>query len=211
MHSAKCGDSANLQRVIHMYKEALQGGIGTDTLDVLQDRIDWVNVDWKVEKIIEDEVFGGDAQPVSNYRSRRSQRPKGLANCKLPLGAAKKKKKKCCQVKVMNQLSLPENGANSSNRVSSQKDDAKYDNVTNESTSVHSERVGNNENIAFARSASANESTNTNQDMNAVGNFDDKEVYTTIPKTKSEKSKCTNETDCEPKASESNHEFNVCR
>ena len=94
MHSAKCGDSANLQQVIHMYKEALRGRIGTDTLDVLQDRIDWVNVDWKVEKIIEDEVFGGDAQPVSNYRSRRSQRPKGVANCKLPLGAAKKKKEK---------------------------------------------------------------------------------------------------------------------
>ena len=138
MHSAKCGDSANLQQVIHMYKEALRGRIGTDTLDVLQDRIDWVNVDWKVKKIIEDEVFGDDARPVSNYRSRRSQRPKGVANCKLPLGAAKKKK--CCQVEVMNQLSLPENGANSSNRVSSQKDDADYDSVTNESTSVHRER-----------------------------------------------------------------------
>ena len=66
MHSAKCGDSANLQQVIHMYKEALRGRLGTDRLDVLQDRIDWVNVGWKVEKIIEDEVFGGDAQPVLN-------------------------------------------------------------------------------------------------------------------------------------------------
>ena len=49
-----------------MYKEALRGRLGTDRLDVLQDRIDWVNVGWKVEKIIEDEVFGGDAQPVLN-------------------------------------------------------------------------------------------------------------------------------------------------
>ena len=112
----------------------------------------------------------------------------------------------------MNQLSLPENGTNSSNRFSSQKDDADYDRVTNESIPVHSdnlERVGNNDSVTI--SASANESTDSNQNINDVSYSDDEEVDTTAPKIKPEKSEYSNETDSEPEAPQSNHELNVCR
>ena len=72
------------------------------------------------------------------------------------------------------------------------------------------ERVGNNDSIAFARSASTNESTDSNQNMIVAENSDDEEVDTTVPKIKPEKSEHTNETDNEPEAPEANHDLTVC-
>lgn len=78
MHAAKCGDPANLNVVLDMYRETF------GSLSSVQDEIDWANVDRKVKQIIADEVFAGDAAPISNYGSRRRSRRGGGGDQRAP-------------------------------------------------------------------------------------------------------------------------------
>mmetsp|Transcript_12469 Transcript_12469/g.14488 ORF Transcript_12469/g.14488 Transcript_12469/m.14488 type:complete len:198 (+) Transcript_12469:439-1032(+) len=84
MHSAKCGDANNLNVVLDMYTYVF------GTLSSMEDEIDWVNVDFKVKKLVSDKVFAGNATPISNYTSSRSRRKRSMR--KAPAAAAVRRK-----------------------------------------------------------------------------------------------------------------------